>query len=122
MKEKIIVDIIYFVIAYILVLLVYILFINKKRKTYKDGKKQTEINYLVKKFKLDLRVTKYNTVKWAVTLTNSFIIASTFVLVNNVPSFTLSLIIGFITMIILVYVIYEILGRSLKRKEMKKHV
>ncbi len=122
MKERIILNLIYFFSSFILVLLFHILILNRKRKTYTDGKKQTEINYLVKKFKLDLRTTKYKTVLNYVTFINTLVISITFVLVNNIKNFLLSLFIGFIVMLLLIYSLYEIVGRYLKRKEVKKHV
>ena len=45
--EFLITNLIYFGVAFILVLLVYILFINRKRKEYVEGKNQLEINYII---------------------------------------------------------------------------
>ena len=49
-----------FVFSFLLVMLLHILIINRGRKTYKEGKKITEIHYLVHKFNLDMRKVKYN--------------------------------------------------------------
>lgn len=81
-----------------------------------------EIEYLVKRFNLDMRKTKYNTLKWSTTLLNPLIIATTFVAVISIDSLLLSLLLGFIIMVSLIYAIYEILGRTLKKKEGKKNV
>lgn len=81
-----------------------------------------EIEYLVKKFNLDMRKTDYNTLKWATTFINPFIISVTFVAIISIDSFVLSLILGFIIMMLLIYGIYEILGRILKKKEGNKNV
>lgn len=116
MKNEIILNIISFTLAYIIFLLIHIFIINRKRKDYKNGKKQMEINYIVNKFKLDMRKVKYNELKWAVTFLNPLIIATTFLIVTNIESFALSIVVGFVIMLLLVYSIYEILGRFLKRK------
>jgi len=122
MEQRIIVGLIYFIIVYLISFLLYILFLNRKRKNYKEGKKQMEIEYLVKRFNLDMRKTKYNTLKWSTTLLNPLIIATTFVAVISIDSLLLSLLVGFIIMVSLIYAIYEILGRTLKKKEGKKNV
>lgn len=111
---------IYFGISFILVFLVYVLFINRKRKEYVEGKNQIDINYLVKKFDLDMRKTKYKKIKWLVTFINPFIISFTFtVLININGKYIIKLLIGFVVLFILIYSIYEIVGRTLKKKEDK---
>ena len=109
-------SIIFFLISFIVVFLIYIIFINKKRKEYKEGKKVTEINYLVKRFNLDLRKIKYKKIKWLVTIINSFIVALVSSIVIIIDSFLLQLLVGFILLILLTYSLYEITGRILKIK------
>ena len=106
MKEKIIINIIYFVVSYLIIFLLYSLVINRKKKSYKDATKQMDILYLVNKFKLNTKKTKYNTLKW----------------ITNIKSFTLGIMIGFLVMMMLIYSIYEIIGRILKKKEFDKNV
>ena len=120
MKQELLIDLTYFIIVYLITFLFYSLILNRKRKNYKEGKKQMEIEYLVKKFNLDMRKTDYNTLKWATTFINPFIISVTFVAIISIDSFVLSLILGFIIMMLLIYGIYEILGRILKKKEGNK--
>ena len=109
-----------FGICFVVVLLIYVLFINRKRKEYIEGKGQVDIYYLVKKYRLDMRKTKYNTVKLIVAFINSFIISFTFALIVNLKyKYVLKLLIAFIVMFILIYSLYEIVGRILKRRENK---
>ncbi|MCI8330627.1 MAG: hypothetical protein HFE04_00830 [Bacilli bacterium] len=122
MKQQILIALVYFTIVYLITFLLYALILNRKRKSYKEGKKQMEINYLVKKFKLDMKKTNYKTLKWSTTFINPFIISTTFVAVISIESFVLSLLLGFIIMMLLIYSTYEILGRALKKKEGKKDV
>ena len=122
MKQELLIDLTYFIIVYLITFLFYSLILNRKRKNYKEGKKQMEIEYLVKKFNLDMRKTDYNTLKWATSFINPFIISVTFVAIIYIDSFVLSLILGFIIMMLLIYGIYEILGRILKKKEGNKNV
>ena len=115
-------SLIYFGVCFIVVFLLY-LFINKKfRKEYKEGKQQVEIYYLISRFKLDMRVTKYKTIKLIVAFLNSFIIAFTFTLIINLKyKYAFKLMIAFVVMFILIYSLYEIAGRMLKKKELKNN-
>lgn len=122
MKNEIILNMIMFIVSYIVFLLIYIFLVNRKRREYKEGKKQAEVSYIINKFKLDMRITKYNKLKWILTFINPLIISITYIIVTNVNSIVLGSIIGFITMLLLVYSSYEIIGRILKRKEERKNV
>lgn len=122
MKEKIIINVIYFVVSYLIIFLLYSLVINRKKKSYKDATKQMDILYLVNKFKLNTKKTKYNTLKWITNIINPLIISITFIIVTNIKSFILGIMIGFLVMMMLIYLIYEIIGRILKKKEFDKNV
>lgn len=122
MKEKIIINVIYFVVSYLIIFLLYSLVINRKKKSYKDATKQMDILYLVNKFKLNTKKTKYNTLKWITNIINPLIISITFIIVTNIKSFILGIMIGFLVMMMLIYSIYEIIGRILKKKEFNKNV
>lgn len=122
MEKELILNITMFFISYIVFLLIYILIVNRKRKVYKEGKKQAEISYIINKFNLDMRITKYNTLKWILTFINPLIISITYIIVTNVESIVLGSLLGFLIMILLVYSSYEIIGRLLKRKEERKNV
>lgn len=115
--NEILLNLIYFITSYILIFLIYVFIINRKKKTYTDGSKQLEVNYIVSKFNLDRRKTKYSTIKWCVNILNPLIISTTFVIVVNIKSFSLGILVGLAVMMALVYSVYEILGRILKKKE-----
>lgn len=121
MKEKIIINTIYFLASYLIIFLVYVFIINRKKKTYADAKKMTDVTYLTTKFKLDKRKTDYNTLKWYINFINPLIISTTFVVISNIKSFTMSLLVGFVVMLVLIYSLYEIIGRILKKKEFDKN-
>lgn len=122
MKEKIIINVIYFVVSYLIIFLLYSLVINRKKKSYKDATKQMDVLYLVNKFKLNTKKTKYNTLKWITNIVNPLIISITFIIVTNIKSFILGIMVGFLVMMMLIYSIYEIIGRILKKKEFDKNV
>ncbi len=119
MKEKIILNLIYFIVSFTIVFLIYVLFVNRKRKVYKEGKKANDINYIVNKFNLDMRRVNYTKLKWTLSIVNSLIISITFVVVTNIDSLTFGLLVGFVVMLMLIYSSYEIIGRILKKRGSK---
>lgn len=120
--NDVLINLIYFLASYLIIFLIYVCVINRKKKTYTDAGKQMETNYLVSKFNLDRRKTKYTTIKWCINIINPFIISFTFVTVSNIKSYSLVILVAFVIMVVLVYSLYEIVGRILKKKESVKNV
>lgn len=106
-----------FLITFIVVYFVYfvIIILNKKRK--EKLKESIEAKYLINRFKLDLNSININTFGQIVALSNSFIISLTVSLVSLFNHFILKMLLGFIILIILELLIYNIIGSYLKRKE-----
>lgn len=119
--------IIQFIILTLIIFLVDYIFINKHKlknnETKKDKKPKSigEIDYLVAKFKLDVnKLNKENMIIW-ISLINSFIISvvSSVIFLMPLPMIW-NMIIAFILLFGLIYSLYEIYGRHLKKVEEKK--
>ncbi len=108
---------IYFASSYLITFLVYVLFINKPKR--KKQNELYEVNYIIEKFKLTRNEELLNKLKWIFNFINPLIISVAFIIVINIESMILGIMIGFVIMIFLVYAIYEIIGRILKRGEDK---
>ena len=108
-----------FVFIFLLVFIVYSVFLNKNRKDYKKLKKNDMIRVFIARYNLDMRKTKYELVLRTETIINSFIISFCSVLVINIDSMIWSMLVGFAVMMALIYSLYEITGRTLKRREGK---
>lgn len=118
--------------VFILVFIVDYFFINRKRLTLiknkgitKKGKKKKiknigELDYLIAKFKLDFK--KINTDKaiiW-ISLINSFIISIVSFIIMIIPlKLMWQMLIAFALLFCLIYSLYEIYGRHLKRNQAK---
>lgn len=122
-----------FIVLLIVVFLVDYYFINKRKLILinnkgmtKKGKKKkvkniSEIDYLVGKFKLnEKKLNKDRVIIW-ISLINSFIIASVSSVVMLMPfKIMWQLLIAFVLLFGLIYALYEIYGRYLKKMEVKK--
>jgi hypothetical protein len=102
--------------------IVYEVFLNKKRREYLQLKKTDEIRYFILRFDLDMRKTKYKSLLKALTLMNSFILAFTTTIVIYIDSVIWSVLISFMVIMIMLYAVYEIVGKYFKRKEDEKNV
>lgn len=85
----------------------------KKQKVDTIG----ELNYVIKKFKLDKKRINYKKEICYVSLLNSFIIASVGTFVTSLEiAIILQLGLGFMLLLALIYSLYEIYGRHLRNK------
>lgn len=121
------------VIVFIIVFIVDYFFINKKKLTLiknkgitKKGKKKKiknigELDYIIGKFKLDFK--KINTDKaiiW-IALINSFIISIVSLIIMIIPlKIMWQMLIAFVLLFCLIYSLYEIYGRHLKKIQHQK--
>lgn len=113
-------NIIFFLVIFILVFLVNYFFICKSKKN-KKGKKvdrlTTEGQYLIARFNLDDKKINLTKLNFHISIMNAFIISfvSTFVsLVSN--NLLIQLSVGFALLMGLIYAIYELYGRHIKKK------
>ncbi len=113
----------YFGIIFTVVFLFYFLLLNRIKLKKKDFYKIGEINYLIKKFKLDPKKINYNVTANIIALINAFIIAFTCVAISIVEmKLVWQLLIGFVLLFSLIYSIYEIYGHILLKKGWGKDV
>ena len=106
----------FFVVLFLLVFVaIYVHNLRKVKKKKQDS--IGELNYVVKKFKLDKKRINYKKEIRVVALLDSLIIASvgTFVTSLEIAIF-LQLGLGFILMLALIYALFEIYGRHLVNK------
>lgn len=122
-----------FIILMVVVFLVDYYFINKRKLALinskgvtKKGKQKTvksisEIDYLVAKFKLNKKkLNKEKAIIW-ISLINSFIISIVSSIIMLMPfKIMWQMLIAFVLLFGLIYALYEIYGRYLKKLEVKK--
>ena len=91
---------------------------KKKTKKNKKEKPLMEIDYLCNKFKLNKSKLDYKKLMYMIPLIDSFIITLVAIIIELIPlPFIFRLIIGFILLFGLIYSLYEIYGRHLKKSE-----
>ncbi|MCM1052426.1 MAG: hypothetical protein NC483_00390 [Ruminococcus sp.] len=118
--------IVVFIVDYYLILKKRLNLINNKGKTKKGKKKKVksieEIDYMVIKFKLSEKKINKNKAIRDIALINSFIIAIVSSILMIVPyKLIWQMLIAFVLLLGLIYSLYELYGRHLKRKEEREN-
>ncbi len=105
-----------FFIAFILVyLLEYIILVRKNKELDSTKKLPTEVEYIVRVYKINLSKIDYYKLIKTLSFTNTFIIVLVFTVVSNIIVGTIwQLLIGFALLCILILVIYGLIGRRYK--------
>ena len=112
-----------FIIAYVLVFILYwLLFVRKKTK-YNKNRVPVEFYYLVSLYGLEQKKINYKKFIYISALINTFIIVSTYMIISKLlNNWILQLLMGIVIIILLIIICYGILGRIYQKKGMKKNV
>ena len=118
-------DILFFGIAFLFVFLIDYFFILRRSLKYIKGEKKSkkkkttilEVRYLQAKYGLNKdNLYKTSIMLWIAFL-NAIIISLVTTLISMINTkFIIQLLIGFVLLFVLIYAVYEIFGRALKRK------
>ena len=119
-------EIILFLLTFLLVLVIYeLLVVRKYRKDDKKIKQREkdpfEIQYLVKRYHLDMDKASYNQLLQLVALVSSFDIALIVSIITRFESFLLILLVGIILTFIVIVVSYHFIYLFYKKKGMIKN-
>ena len=117
MEKVLIISSICFIILFIIFYLYNFIKLKSVVKKSKD-KYNFSVKYLMARFKLSKNTLVNRKMMIIYSLIDAFIVTLVFIIIELLPlPFYLQLIIGFTLLFALIYAIYEILGRYLKRKE-----
>lgn len=118
--DRILFEVVFFAVFFMVVFTAYYMVIYRRRLKKKKYDKMTEVNYLISKFGLDKKKINYYDVAYVVCILNAFIIAFVGTVISLIPlALHWQMLIGFAMLFVLIYALYEIYGRYLKRKGRK---
>ena len=116
-------ELIFYIIIFLLVYLFYVIFVLCRKNVLKKFINGKEIKYL--SYKYGIKVNDKNLKKIANTifLANSFILSTTVFVVCLFESLLIEVVVGIVTLLVLILVIYHLIGTYYKKKQGgKKHV
>lgn len=109
-------ELILFVMTFLLVFIVYELFLVRKAKKDKRRKKPVEVNYLLGKYHLNIDKLNYKKLLNIISVVSAFDISLVVTIVSLLNNFYLQLLVGFVLIMLLIIVSYDIVGRIYKKK------
>ena len=95
------------------------LYLKKRKKDYNKLKKSDYVKLFIARFNLDVRKTKYDSILNVLAFNNAFTIAFTSALILNIKNYFWKIAVSFVVLFILLFSLYEVSGRYLKKKEEK---
>ena len=115
--------VLFFAICYVLYL--FFVVFRKKVNKFKAKKPRVEESYLMGKYNIDFKKFKkkeYKKFLHVISLTNSFILSLTLIIVNIVKSMFLKILLSIVVLIPLILISYMIIGKYYQKKGMIKDV
>jgi len=117
-------EVVLFLMSYVLIFIIYQIFIILPAKKNRSGRKKKElleIKYLELKYNLDLDKVKYEQLLQICALVSSFDISLSVTFVSLVNGLMLELLVGFLSIIILIFISYHFVYLFYKKKGMIKN-
>lgn len=112
-----------YAIAYILVFILYFFIFVKKKTKYDKNKVPVEFYYLVSLYGLDQKKINYKKFIYATAFINTFIMATTYIIISNLlKHLILQILVGIVLMVLLIIICYGLLGRYYQKRGKKKNV
>lgn len=109
-----------FLIAYVLVFILYWLIFVRKKTKYNPNKVPVEFYYLVSIYKLNQKNINYKKFIYLTALVNTFIIVTTYMVVSKLLSkWIWQLLLGIVIIVLLIIICYGLLGRYYQKRGKK---
>lgn len=108
--------IIYFILTFIFCYIVSYFLLVKKRDKYDKKKVPVEVQYMVNRYKLDMKNINYRKFLKSISLVGSLDMALAVIIIYNVNNIILQLLIGFIVLIPLILISFKLLANYYIKK------
>ncbi|MDD2378109.1 MAG: hypothetical protein PHD10_04625 [Bacilli bacterium] len=115
-------DLIFSISVFIVIYLLYLFIVVLRQDKLEKFTSAKEITLLVNRHKLNLDKINVKSLANAVALSNSFIISFAIYVASLVDNLILQILIGFLVIIPSILIIYYIIGKHFKKKEVKHNV
>ncbi len=109
--------ILFFCEIYLLSMFMYFIILAKKRKNKFEFKNSIDLSFIIERYKLNVSKLPYNLFVSVVNVSNSFMLALTVTLMLMVKKYIYKLLFGFVIIFILIYIIYDFIGKYFKKRE-----
>ena len=109
-------QILVFILTFLFVFIIYEAFLIKKCKKDKRRKKPVEVTYLINKYKLDINKVNYKKLLNTISIISALDISLAVSIISLLKDFYLQLAVGFVLIMALIVVSYDIVGKIYNNK------
>lgn len=113
-------ELIFYFITFITVYLLYLFFVILKGKKSEQFKNSTEMQFLRKKYKVDIEAIGMTKLAHISAIANAFIIANTVSIIGFIDNVVLKMVTGFVILLPMIIIIYHFIGKYYQTKQRKK--
>ncbi len=110
--------IVLFIMTYVVIFFIYQVFIVSKGKRRNSKKRPIEVNYLIKKYNIDINKINYKNLLMTVSLVSSLDISVIVTVILLFDNYFLEIIVAFLIVIPVIIVSYSFVGRYYVKKGM----
>lgn len=108
--------IIYFLLTFVIMYVISYFLIVRKKDKYDEKKIPVEVQYMIKKYKLDMKLIDYKRFLKAIAWIGSLDMSIAVIIIFNIENIFLQLLLGFIILIPLILISFHILAKYYKKK------
>ncbi len=108
--------IIYFVVTFLIVYLISYLLLVWKKDEYNPNKVPVEVEYMLKKYKLDIKKINYKRMINVISIVGSLDMAIASIIIFQLENIIVQLLVGFLILIPLILISFRILGKYYVKK------
>ncbi len=108
--------------CFLLIYVLYLITVIFNKKKIKNFYNTTQAKYFIYKYKLDTNKLNARGFANAIALSNSIMISLTLIATEITKNYYLKILVGIVTLVPLMLIIYSIIGNIYKKKEGKKNV
>ena len=119
--DKVVRELILFLISFVIVFILYRLLVVRKAKRKKNPKQPREVIYLVDRYNLDLEKVNYKRLLRLISIVSSFDIALVVSIIVLLKNYILEIIVGFIATLVIILFSYHLVYLIYKKKGMIKN-
>lgn len=109
-------QLILFLVIFIIVYLFYLIFVISRKKSLNKWKNGKELTFLKYRYKLNYDKINMKKLGHIIGLSNALIMAAVVTLISLFKNFLIQMLVGFITLIPLILIVYHIIGRHYQKK------
>lgn len=113
-------EVVFYVMTFVLIYLFYLLFVILRKNKLEKFRQNVYVTFLVNVYGIDLNQISFKGLAHVIALTNSFIIATTLLLISIIPNFILKMVSGFFLLIPFQFFMYFLIGKVYQKKSRKK--